>query len=173
MRDHVDQLLQEWRRTGKPSREAYLKGAEWLEARRRFSKYKGLWPQPPVMITATVDDGWGHGLDVIEALAAAVGITIDRLGLLQPPAAILEACRERQPELLGLTLLQFDSDEALKEITSALPDTTILVAGGAAFQYDPDFARRTGTQVVARDGMSFLQFLLTYQPQTSPRDHNA
>ena len=170
VRDHVQQLLQEWQRAGKPSREDYLKGARWLERQRSQSQYKGLWPQPPLMITATVDDGWGHGLDVMEALAMAVGITIDRLGVLQSPATILKACRERHPDLLGLTVLQFDSDDALKEIATSLPETITLVAGGAAFRYDPDFARRTATRVVARNGASFLQFLLTFQPQTYPRE---
>ena len=116
------------------------------------------------MLTATLDDGWGHGLQVIEALADAVGVAVRPLGLLQTPAAIAAACREQTPDLLGLTVLHFDSEDALIEITHTLPAATTLVAGGAAYRYDPDFAARTGTPVVARDGAAFLRFLLSYDP---------
>ena len=164
MRDGVRDMLQDWKRRGKPTREDYLKGARQLEVLRRQSEWGGLWPHSPLMITATLDDGWGHGLDVIEALAASVGVTVLSLGVLQSPAAIVQVCYERLPALLGLTVLQFDSDEALLRITSALPTETTLVAGGAAYLYDPDFAERTGTHVVARDGIAFLRFLLGFRP---------
>ena len=164
MRDRVTDLLQQWSRRGKPTREDYLAMARELEAVRRQSEWGGLWPQPPLMLTATLDDGWGHGLDIIEALAAAVGVAVHSLGVLQAPATIVQACRERQPDLLGLTVLQFDSDDALIHITGSLPPATTLIAGGAAYRYDPEFAERTGTHAVARDGIAFLRFLLDYQP---------
>lgn len=164
MRDRVAEMLQDWSRQGKPTREDYLEGARKLAALRRQSEWGGLWRQPPSMITATLDDGWGHGLDIIEALAAAVGVAVHSLGVLQAPASIVQACRDRQPDLLGLTVLQFDSDDALARITRALPPVTTLIAGGAAYLYDPEFAERTGTHAVARDGIAFLRFLLAYQP---------
>lgn len=163
MRDRVIDMLQAWERQGRVSREDYLAGARVLDALRR-AEGRGLWPRAPSMLTATLDDGWGHGLEVIEALAAAVGVGIHALGLLQSPAAIVRACRERRPDLLGLTVLQFDTDDDLAAITGALPPGTTLIAGGAAFRYDPDFAARTGTHAVAYDGAAFLRFLLHYQP---------
>lgn len=168
MRDGVCDMLQDWARRGKPTREDYLNGARRLEVLRRQSEWGGLWQKSPLMITATLDDGWGNGLDIIEALAASVGVTAHSLGVLQSPATIVQACRDRQPALLGLTVLQFDSDEALLRITRALPPVTTLIAGGAAYLYDPDFAERTGTHAVARDGMAFLRFLLGYQPAGQP-----
>lgn len=170
MRDRVTDLLQQWSRRGKPSREDYFSMARGLEVLRRQSEWGGLWPQPPSMITATLDDGWGHGLDIIEALAAAVGVAVHSLGVLQAPATIVQACRERQPDLLGLTVLQFDSDDALIHITGSLPPATTLIAGGAAYRYDPEFAERTGTHAVARNGIAFLRFLLDYQPANHPTD---
>ena len=164
MRDDIQALLQKWRQSGKPTREDYLTGAQTLDTLRRESPRRGLWPEPPLMITATLDDGWGHGLDVIEALAAAVGVTVHRLGVLQRPAEIIAACREQRADLLGLTVLQFDSDDDLSEITRGLPPETTLIAGGAAFIYDPEFAARTGTRHVARDGAAFLDFLLRFTP---------
>jgi methylmalonyl-CoA mutase cobalamin-binding subunit len=164
MRDDISALLQKWRLKGKPTREDYLAGARTLESLRRESPRRGLWPKPPLMITATLDDGWGHGLDVIEALAAAVGVAVHRLGVLQRPEGILATCREQQADLLGLTVLQFDSDDDLTEITRGLPPETTLIAGGAAFVYDPEFAARTGTLHVARDGAAFLRFLIGFNP---------
>jgi methylmalonyl-CoA mutase cobalamin-binding subunit len=116
------------------------------------------------MLTATLDDGWGHGLEVIQALAEAAGIRVETLGLLQQPQAIVAACRREMPDLLGLTVLQFDSDDAVRHIVDHLPPTTILVAGGAAYQYDAEFAERTRTPVVARNGAAFLRFLLNCDP---------
>jgi hypothetical protein len=162
LREAVIGMLQNWEGKERPTREVYLTGARSIEALRLEAGGRGLWPHAPQMITATLDDGWGHGLDVIEALAAAVGIAVQRLGLLQKPAVIVDACRAQQPDLLGLTVLQFDSDDDLLQITRALPQATTLVAGGAAFRYDPDFALRTGTHIVARDGSAFMQFLLQY-----------
>lgn len=149
-----------------------MEGAQALEALRRQSEWGGLWPQSPLMITATLDDGWGHGLAIIETLAASVGVTVHSLGVLQSPATIVRACRDRQAALLGLTVLQLDSDEALILITGALPSATTLIAGGAAYLYDPEFAERTGTHVVARDGMAFLRFLLHYQPVGNPENES-
>jgi len=164
VRDDVRNLLQKWRLKGKPTREDYLAGAQVLESLRRKSPSGGLWTKPPLMITATLDDGWGHGLEIIETLAAAVGVAMHPLGVLQRPAAILAACREKQADLLGLTVLQFDSDDDLTEVTRGLPPETTLIAGGAAFIHDPEFAARTGTPHVARDGAAFLDFLLRYKP---------
>lgn len=170
MRDRVLVMLQDWARRGKPTRETYLRGARNLEALRRQSQWGGLWPRPPMMVTATLDDGWGHGLEIIETLAAAVGVAVHPLGVLQSPAAIVKACRERKPDLLGMTVLQFDSDEGVKQITASLPPMTTMIAGGAAYRYDPAFANRTGTHFVARDGRAFLHFLLHFQPDESRRD---
>ncbi len=115
------------------------------------------------MLTATLDDGWGHGLDIIQALAEAVGVHVESLGVLQTPEAVVGACRQHRPDLLGLTVLQFDSDDAVRHILGQLPPDTTLIAGGAAYQFDPDFAKRTQTPFVARNGAAFLQFLQNYR----------
>ncbi|MFZ7126204.1 MAG: cobalamin-dependent protein [Desulfobacterales bacterium] len=115
------------------------------------------------MLTATIDDGWGHGLDVIERVAEAAGVRVRRIGLLRTALEILDECRKQEPDLLGLTVLQFDSDDTVDAIVRGLPARTLLVAGGAAYRYDPDFAARTGTRRVARDGSGFLRFLLEYR----------
>jgi len=158
-RQKLEIFLQD-RENGPPTREVYLNAARELRLWRKERNHTGLWTVPPLMVTATVDDGWGHGLEVIEKLADAVGIRVNPLGLLQAPAAIIEACRRMKPHFLGMTVLQFDSDDMVAEIIHGLPPFTRLVAGGAAFHYDPDFAARTGTHVVMKNGTAFLRFLI-------------
>ena len=161
MRERIEALLNNLRRRP-PTREGYLESADALAAERQ-SGLKPLWPRSPRMLTATLDDGWGHGLDIIHALAEAVGVRVEPLGVLQPPEAVVAACRRHRPDLLGLTVLQFDSDDAVRHILGQLPPDTTLIAGGAAYQFDPDFAERTQTPFVARNGAAFLQFLQNYR----------
>ena len=153
--------LHGWERTS-PTRESYLNAAKDLTTWRSDRNHPGLWALPPLMVTATIDDGMGHGLEVIERLAAATGVRIHSLGLLQSPESIREACLELNPQFLGLTVLQFDSDDWVADIVRRLPSSTLLVAGGPAYQYDEDFARRTGTHVVVKNGAAFLQFLMNW-----------
>ena len=161
VRAMIESLLADWHRHP-PTRQGYLDAADRLAARRR--RGSALWARAPRMLTATIDDGWGHGLAVIQALARAAGVRVAPLGILQKPETIVRACRRDRPDLLGLTVLQFDSDDAVRHIVAHLPPPTTLVAGGAAYRYDPDFGKRTRTPFVARNGAAFLQFLLNYRP---------
>lgn len=160
MRAIIESLLADWHGQP-PTRQGYLDAADQLAAQRRREPV--LWPRPPRMLTATIDDGWGEGLAVIQALACGAGVLVENLGVLQPPETIVKACQRERPDLLGLTVLQFDSDDAVRHIVERLPPQTTLVAGGAAYRYDPDFAKRTRTPFVARNGAAFLQFLLNYR----------
>ena len=161
MRARIEVLLNQWR-DNPPTREGYLEAAAALAAGGQPDP-EPLWPRSLRMVTATLDDGWGYGLEIIQALAAGVGVRVKSLGVLQTPEAIVAACRRHRPDLLGLTVLQFDSDDAVRRILRHLPPTTTLIAGGAAYQFDPDFAERTQTPFVARHGAAFLQFLLNYR----------
>ncbi len=162
MRTRIEALLNNWHRKP-PTREGYLEAAVVLTAARRRSGQQTLWQRAPLMLTATLDDGWGHGLDIIHALAEAVGVRVEPLGVLQTPETVVAACRQHRPDLLGLTVLQFDSDDAVRHILAHLPPPTTLIAGGAAYQFDPDFAGRSQTPFVARNGAAFLQFLANYR----------
>ena len=112
------------------------------------------------MVTATLDDGLGQGLAVIEKFADAIGIQLVCLGLLQPAATVVDACRDEEPDFLGMTILQFDTEEEVTTIAGQLPKKTRIVAGGPAFTGDPDFADRTGTHYAARNVAAFLRFML-------------
>ena len=123
----------------------------------------GLWDIPPLMITATLDDGLGHGLEVIRMFSEAAGLEIIELGLLVAPEKIITACKKNKPDLLGLTVLQFDSEENILMISRNLPSKTKIIAGGPVFSADRGFARRTGIHFAAKNVAYFIRFLLQFE----------
>jgi methylmalonyl-CoA mutase cobalamin-binding subunit len=160
-------LLAQWRQEGVPTRWKLQKVFEDVIQERSGSDVPGLWESPPVMLTATLDDGWGHGLQIIELCAQAAGLTVLSLGLLKEKEVIVAACAEHRPDLLGLTVLQFDSEPALNYITRRLPSQTRLIAGGPPFQIDPELADRSGVHFIARNVADFLEFILNFTGKTS------
>ena len=90
-REAIDQLARLWISSGLPSRQAVGQAADKLIRLRNHLGIAGLWASPPVMVTATLDDGLGQGLDVIETFAAAMGIRLVSLGLMQAPETITAA----------------------------------------------------------------------------------
>jgi methanogenic corrinoid protein MtbC1 len=122
----------------------------------------GLWDIPPLMITATLDDGLGHGLEVIRMFSEIAGLKTIELGLLVTPEKIIAACKKNKPDLLGLTVLQFDSEENILMISGNLPSKTKIIAGGPVFTADRGFARRTGIHFVAKNAAYFIQYLLQF-----------
>ena len=146
---------------GKPSRTELLAAADKMRQWKKANRIAGLWPAPPLMVTATLDDAMGHGLDLIHHYADLAGLKIHPLGLLQTAESVAAACRELEPALLGLTVLQFDSEDDLVLIARNIPATTRIVAGGPVFKGDPELARRTGVHRVASDAADFLKYILT------------
>ena len=122
----------------------------------------GLWDNPPLMITATLDDGLGQGIEVIRMFSETAGLEIIDLGLLVAPEKIIAACKKNNPDLLGLTVLQFDSEEDISMISKNLPSKTKIIAGGPVFTADPEFARRTGVHFTAKNAAYFIRFLLQF-----------
>lgn len=156
----MGRLSGQWLATALPSRQGLDEAAQELVCLRERLMVKGLWEEPPSMVTATLDDGLGQGLAVIETYAAAIGIRLISLGLMQSPEAVMDACRRHQPDFLGLTVLHSDTEDDLAAIAKRLPPITRIVAGGPAFNGDPDFAGRTGTHFAAKNVACFLRFML-------------
>ena len=123
----------------------------------------GLWDNPLLMITATLDDGLGHGLEVIRMFSEVAGLDILDLGLLVTPEKIITACEKNKPDLLGLTVLQFDSEEHILNISRNLPSKTKIIAGGPVFRADQGFARRTGIHFAAKNVAYFIDYLLQFE----------
>ena len=159
-RQAIEKLANEWIVSGLPSRQAVDQAAEDLLTLRDRLGIKGLWASSPLMVTATLDDGLGQGLTIIEKYARLIGIRLISLGLLQTPDAIVAACQHEKPDYLGMTVLQFDSEEEVLYIAQRLPPHTRIVAGGPVFTADPEFAERTGTHYAAKNVAFFLRFML-------------
>ncbi|SMC19981.1 Methylmalonyl-CoA mutase, cobalamin-binding subunit [Desulfacinum hydrothermale DSM 13146] len=165
LRKCAQEFLNGWKQDGIPPRWALLQSLRKLD-RTRIALLGDDLPFPfmPRMYLATLDDGWGHGLDAIELAGRGLGAPVRRLGLMMAPEQILAACVAEPPHILGLTVLHNDSEPALARICRGIPPQTAVLGGGTAFSLDPDLAQRTGVHKVARHARDFLHFLLTYAP---------
>lgn len=161
LRTRLTGLSRRWHREGLGSREALAKTAADLLQWQQQHGIKGLWAQPPMLVTATLDDAIGQGLGIIHLFAEAMGLVVLPLGLRQPPAAIVAACRKHRPRFLGLTVLWGDTEADLAEVGRHLPPETRLIAGGPAFTYDPGLAGRCGVYRVAPNVAFFIDYVLT------------
>lgn len=159
-RSAVSRLAERWLADGLPSHAQLYRAADELDGLRGQLGIEGLWAAAPSMVTATLDDALGQGLAVIERFARTIGVRIHSLGLMPPPDVIIRTCRRYRPTLLGLTVLQFDSEADLSIIAEHLPARTRIVAGGPVFAGDPDFARRTGVHFAAGDVAAFLKYMV-------------
>lgn len=113
LRGKLCQLCQKWCREGLPSRQQIENMYINLSAWKKTHNLPGLWQPPPLLLTATLDDAIGMGLDLIESYAVLAGMHVKRLGLLMKKEDLVAACLARQPEFIGLTILHLDSEEAL------------------------------------------------------------
>lgn len=148
-----------WSTSRLPSYGQLMDEAEAVERLRNTMGLTGLWDVPPLMITATLDDGIGQGIRIIERFAGLAGLRVHPMGLTVARERIAAECRRHRPALLGVTVLQVDSEEDLCWIGHGLPEETRLVAGGAAFRTDPDLAGRCGVDFVAGNVAAFIGYL--------------
>lgn len=156
----LSDLADRWSSSGLPVYSQLMDDAEALERIRKTMGLTGLWDVPPLMVTATMDDGIGQGIRIIERFAGLAGLRVLPIGLTVARERIAAECWRHRPALLGVTVLQTDSEEDLCWIRHSLPDETRLVAGGAAFRADPDLAGRCGVDFMARDVAAFIRYLL-------------
>lgn len=153
-------LCDEWKSSGPPSREKLMAKAEALQRWKSEANVAGLWSEPPLLLTATLDDGIGQGIEIINNYSKMMGFQVLFMGLMKSPDAIIDTCRREKPAILGLTVLQMDSEDALAHIGRNLPSKTKLIAGGPAFQYDPQMAARCGVSYVAKNIVYFVDYVL-------------
>ncbi len=161
LRKQVAELVAEWKRSGLPPRGELETLAHRLESWKKENEILGLWPvSPPVMVTATIDDGMGVGLQIIHQWANVMGMRVTFLGLLKSAEEIIDACKRLCPQILGMTVLQFDTEPDLIRIRRDLPPATRFVAGGPVFKGDSELASRAGIDFVALNLSHFIKFVL-------------
>jgi methylmalonyl-CoA mutase cobalamin-binding subunit len=158
--ERIEAILTTWKDTGIPARASLHEIADGIIEWRNAVGIPGLWEAPPLMVGATLDDGWGHGIQLILKFAEAMGVNTNFIGLLQPWEKIVAACRECQPDFLGLTVLQLDTEDDLMELRHHLPENIKIIAGGPVFTIDPELAERVGIDFVAKDAGAFMRLLL-------------
>jgi hypothetical protein len=165
LREKLAGLLQEWQGDGLPSRYAFEFIASDLIEWKRTNRISGLWDTPPTMITATLDDFVGKGIETIGLFAEIAGIKVTPLGVMQSPETIVKECNKQNPSLLGLTVLRTFVFEDLVYIGHKIPPNTLLIVGGGpCLQSDPEIATRAKLHFVAKDVRDFVQFMLNFQP---------
>jgi methanogenic corrinoid protein MtbC1 len=164
LRERLIHLLSEWETIGRPTRTGFQSAAEKIIQWKKKNRISGLWEIPPVLVTATIDDGWGHGLQLIGLWAKAMGFKVQSLGLLVSPEEILRKCLQIHPDFLGMTVLQFDTEDDLILIVRNLPSKTLVIAGGPVFSADPELADRIGVHFVARNAAEFIAYMLKFNP---------
>jgi len=163
LREKLADVVEGWRTSGLPTRSELEAEAQALMDWKRDREIPGLWTPPPLLVTATLDDGLGYGLQIIRLYAEVAGLKVISLGLNREPEEIVAECKRYAPDLVGLTVLQFSSEDALMHISENLPPKTRLIVGGSSiFDADPDFAKRCGVHFVAKSVASFVQYLLEY-----------
>jgi hypothetical protein len=160
LRTAIRSQINHWRRNGLPGPDALAAAAQTLAELRKTPDIRPLWQIPPQFYTATLDDALGQGLAIIHKFADAIGLNCRHLGLAVPADTIIAACRADVPTLLGMTVLQFDSETDLARIRREIPKTTRMVCGGPLFKADPDLAERCGIDFVAKDVGAFLEYML-------------
>ena len=105
-----------------------------LQAWKKARGLEGIFLRPPTLMTATLDDGIGQGLTAIHCFAELAGLGLVPLGLMQTPETIVTECRRQQPDLLGLTILHYDTEEVLcDDIIPHLPKNIRIIVGGPVF----------------------------------------
>ena len=163
-------VVERWKTEGLPTRSGLLEEVDRLLNWKKKHRIDGLWHSPPLLVTATVDDGWGHGLEIIHQYAQIAGVRHHFLGLLKKPQSIIDACHRLRPDFLGLTVLQLDSEAVIRQISMHIPASTLLMAGGPVLAADADFARRAGIDHPAKHVADFIKFLLNWKPDA---DHHS
>ena len=160
LRKALETYCRQWLSHGLPSRDQLLQTAAQLTEWKKQNGVSGIWPSAPLLLTATLDDGIGQGIEIIGIFSDVIGLKVIPLGLLQPPEKVVAACLRDKPAFLGLTVLQIDSEEALGYIGGRVPSETLVIAGGPAFKYEPGMAARCGVHHVAANVADYINFLL-------------
>lgn len=114
--------------------------------------------QPAKMVTATLDDAIGQGLKMIHLFSCIMGIDIIPLGLMQSEERIVAECVKHQPDFLGLTILQFDTEDALDTLIREIPMDIKVIVGGPVFRFMDQDDLKHKPYIVLNTVSAFIDF---------------
>ena len=80
LRKRSGRISRKWISDGLLSRQVLESTAEALTQWNRDRQVSGVWPNRPLMVTATIDDGIGQGIQIIECYAKVMGLRVQHLG---------------------------------------------------------------------------------------------
>ncbi|WP_143083095.1 hypothetical protein [Thermodesulforhabdus norvegica] len=154
-RNEVLGVIRRWELRGLPPRWTLINTLKELK-KRRDTVVASLFESPPLILTATLDDGWGVGIEVIHAACDVLGIPYVFLGLIVSPEVIIRKCEELRPGVLGLTVLHESSLMDLKSLDQNLPENVLILVGGMWIDCR-EFSRRLK---YLKNVLDFMKFFL-------------
>lgn len=126
----IEEVIHRWSREGIPPRWTLVEDLKKLIQLKKSLDVSSVMPVPFRLITATLDDGWGLGIEIIHHACDVLGIHYIFLGLMKSANEIAQACESENPDAVGVTVLQDDTVEELLLLRRLLPVQTELFAGG-------------------------------------------
>jgi len=101
LRRHLEKLSRGWIAQGLPSREQLVRSGQELIRWKQETGHQGLWSTRPRLLTATLDDGIGQGIEIIQLFAEVMGMQVIPLGLVRPPTALWPLAGSTCPNMSG------------------------------------------------------------------------
>ena len=131
----VKEKLESWDKSGIPTRWTLLEELKGLQNLRLSLGLNSIIGNPPRLLTTTLDDSWGLGLDVIHLACDALGIPYTFIGLMKTPEEITASYTPNLHDAVGITVIQENSVEKLLHLRRLLPQNISILAGGPGLKY--------------------------------------
>jgi methylmalonyl-CoA mutase cobalamin-binding subunit len=163
LRTILNELVNQWQNDPTVSWYQIYQVGEKLLAWKTQNRIAGIWKQSPKMITATMDDAIGQGLKMIHLFSRIAGMDIEPLGLMQSKETIIDACNYQLPDFLGMTILQYDTEEILNTIIPQFPKKMCILVGGPIFKMIPENELQHKKYTSFNSICDYLNFLLQYE----------
>ncbi|MEJ5299511.1 MAG: cobalamin-dependent protein [Thermodesulforhabdaceae bacterium] len=155
----VREKLEIWEKSGIPPRWSLLEELKKLQSLRISLGLSSICENPPRLITATLDDGWGLGIEVIHMACNALGIPYNFLGLMKTPEEIVDACASDPPDIVGVTVIQEDSAEELLRLRRLLQPNILILAGGPGLK-DPAEISHENNLIIVKNVSHFIRMII-------------
>ncbi len=158
--DMLEERLRRWRAQGLPPRWSLLQELQELVALRSSLGVRHPLGRFLHLLTATLDDGWGMGIDMIHHACGVLGLSYRFVGLAKTPEEVVLHCRGERPDVVALTVLLDDTVAMVKHLRAILPGSIPLFVGGPA----SEAVRHEEVEgvVVLRDLLAFFEVMKNF-----------